>query len=140
MDEPVLSRIIHRSHSEPERLGLDWDSIWKSADSGLIKSWEIGRKLALQKPALAACAKLEELPPLNWKGGVSKKLKKTEKLGSLHYLAQWQGLRGQDLEIDMDAEITLTCSKTGMVVTFTPDLRKLASQQNDGEEEVAALI
>ncbi|WP_445672677.1 hypothetical protein [Pseudomonas inefficax] len=131
-----MNRIIHRSHAEPERLHLDWNSTWKSTDLGLIKSWEIGRKLADQKPALAACAKADELPPLNWKGGVSKKLKKREKFGSLHYLAQWQGLRGQDLEIDMDAEITLTCSKTGMVITFTPDLRKLANQQSDGEEEV----
>lgn len=129
-----MSRIIHRSYAEPERLGLDMNSIWKGADLGLIKSWEIGRKLAIQNPAIAACAKAEELPPLNWKGGVSKKLKKREKFGSLHYLAQWQGLRGQDLEIDLDAEVTLTCSKTGMVVTFTPDIRKLANQQSDGEE------
>ncbi|MBF8802243.1 hypothetical protein [Pseudomonas asiatica] len=134
-----MSRIIRRSHSEPERLDLDWNSVWKSADLGLIKSWELGRKLANQKPGLAACAKADELPPLNWKGGVSKQLKKREKFGSLHYLAQWQGLRGQDLEIDMDAEITRTCSKTGMVVTFTPDSRKLASQQNDiGDDETGA--
>lgn len=140
MDELAMSRLIHRSHAEPERHDLDWNSVWKGADSALIKSWEIGRKLADQAPALAACAKAGELPPLNWKGGVSKKLKKREKFGSLHYLAQWQGLRGQDLEIDMDAEITLTCAKTGMVVTFTPDLRKLANQQSDSEEEVTGSV
>ena len=130
-----MSRLIRRSHTEPERLGLDWSTVWQGTDLGLIKSWEIGRKLAIQKPELAECAKADELPPLNWKGGVHKQLKKREKFGSLHYLAQWQGLRGQDLEIDMDVEITLICSKTGMVVTFTPDTRKLASQQNDSGDD-----
>lgn len=132
-----MSRLIHRNHAEPERLDLDWSSVWKSVDLGLIKSWELGRKLADQKPGLAECAKADELPQLNWKGGVSKQLKKREKFGSLHYLAQWQGLRGQDLEIDMDAEISLTCSKTGMIVTFTPDSRKLANQQNDNGDDEA---
>lgn len=131
-----MSRFIHRNHAEPERLGLDWSATWEAADFGLIKTWEVGRKLAIQKPELEASAKAGELPPLNWKGGVSKQLKKREKFGSLRYLAQWQGLRGEDLDIDLDAEVTLICSKSNMVVTFTPDSRKLAAQQSDsGDEE-----
>lgn len=129
--DKIMNRLIRRNHNEPERLNLDWRSVWQGADSGLIKSWEIGRKLATQKPELAESSKANELPPLNWKGGVNKQLKKREKFGSLHYLAQWQGLRGEDLDIDMDTEVALTCSKTGMVVTFTSDSRKLASQQSE---------
>lgn len=130
-----MSRLIHRQHAEPERLGLNWSEVWEGADRGLIKTWETGRKLATQNPELEASAKADELPPLNWKGGVSKQLKKREKFGSLRYLAQWQGLRGQDLDIDLDAEVTLVCSKTKMAITFTPDSRKLATQQADNGEE-----
>lgn len=126
-----MSRTVHRRYTEPERSGLDWSEIWEGADRGVIKTWEIGRKLATQKPALAESAKAGELPPLNWKGGVAKKLKKREKFGSLRYLAQWQGLRGEDLNLDLEAEVTLTCSKTGMVTTFTPDIRKFANQPSE---------
>ena len=44
-----------------------------------------------------------------------------KKYGTLNYLAQWQGLRGDDLDIEPDQEYELTCSKTGMAVTFTAD-------------------
>ncbi|KWT68983.1 hypothetical protein APY03_7015 [Variovorax sp. WDL1] len=33
----------------------------------------------------------------------------------------WQGLRGDPLEIDTSAEVTLVCSKFGVSVTFTAD-------------------
>lgn len=65
---------------------------------------------------------------MHWKGGVSRALKKKDKFGALQYLAQWQGLRGEDLSIDLEAEVILICSATDMVVTFTPDLTKLADQ------------
>jgi hypothetical protein len=74
---------------------------------------------------------------LNWKGGVSRALKKKEKFGSLKYLAQWQGLRGESLYIDLEAELTMTCTTTGMVITFTPDLTKLADQQSSSDEDGA---
>lgn len=131
-----MSRLIQRSFSESERQGMDWSAIWHSEDLGLIKSWEIGRKLASQKPDLAAAALANELPPLNWKGGVSKQLKKREKYGSLRYLAQWQGLRGEDLVVDLDAELTLVCSKTNVIVTFTGDATKFANQTSESDEGV----
>lgn len=130
-----MSRLIQRSFSEPERQGMDWDIIWRSEDRGLIKSWEIGRKLAKLKPNLAAAALANELPPLNWKGGVSKQLIKREKFGSLRYLAQWQGLRGEDLVVDLDAEFTFICAKTQMQVTFTGDAGKFANQIDESDDK-----
>lgn len=130
-----MTTLIHRSINEPERSGLDWAATWKGPDRGLIKSWETGRKLAIHRPELTECCKAGELPPLNWKGGVARTLKKKDKVGALHYLAQWQGLRGDDLDVDLDAEVTLTCTKTGMVITYTGDITKLAAQQSDTENE-----
>ena len=65
-----------------------------------------------------------ELPPLGWKGGVERKLKAREKIGTLMYLAQWQGLRGEDLDIDTEAEPQHVCTRTGMRVIFTGDYEK----------------
>ena len=129
-----MSRLIQRSIAEPERQGLQRSEVWEAPDCGLIVAWETGRKLAIQQPELAEKALSGALPQLNWKGGVAKKLVKREKFGSLRYLAQWQGLRGEDLSIDLDAEVTLTCAKTEMVVIFTPDIRKLASSQDEAVE------
>ncbi len=64
------------------------------------------------------------LIPLGWKGGVETATKNKKKLGTLFYLAKWQGLRGDDLDIDLSAEITLTCEATGVHVTFTGDYDK----------------
>lgn len=126
--------IIQRLFSETDRQGLSWEQVWQGPDRGLIKCWETGRALAQQDSDLAERCRIGALPPLNWKGGVSRVLKKKEKFGALQYLAQWQGLRGEDLSISLEAELTMTCSTTGMVVTFTPDLTKLADQQNSTEE------
>jgi DNA helicase-2/ATP-dependent DNA helicase PcrA len=131
MPAPV---IIQRLFSEPDRQGLSWEQTWQGADRGLIKCWETGRALAQQDSELAQRCKSGALPPLNWKGGVSRLLKKKDKCGALQYLAQWQGLRGEDLCISLDAELTKTCFSTGMVVTFTPDLTKLAEQQINADE------
>ena len=65
------------------------------------------------------------MPVLGYKGGVEKILKKKEKIGALNYIAEWQALRGEDLNIDMDEEMVLTCTRTGVTVTFTMDLEKL---------------
>jgi len=130
-----MANSIHCSISEPERTGLDWSATWQGPDRGLITCWETGRKLAIQNPELAERCRAGELPPLNWKGGVVRSLKKKDKTGALHYLAQWQGLRGEDLSVDLDAEVTLTCTKTGMVITYTGDLTKLAAQQGDIDNE-----
>lgn len=123
--------ILRRSIDTPIRPAADWHTTWAGEDNGLIKCWEVGRKAGQQSPELAQAALNGELPVTGWKGGVSRALKKTDKYGALQYLAHWQGLRGEDLEIDLAAEITITCSKTGMRVTFTPDISKLIDQATD---------
>ncbi len=116
---------IYRSFSEPDRENLTWEETWRREDKGLIKNYEVGRALAIKEPELAEKAKRGELPVLAYKGGVEKALKKKEKIGALNYIAKWQALRGEDLNIDMDEELVWTCTKTKMRVTFTMDLEKL---------------
>ncbi|MCY1498495.1 AAA ATPase domain protein [compost metagenome] len=127
--------MVQRSFADPIRSDLDWASTWEGADRGLIKCWEIGRLLALKNPALADSCLRGALPPLHWKGGAARALKKKEKYGSLKYLAQWQGLRGEDLNVDLETDVMLTCQDSGMIVTFTADLTKLANQEGDAAEE-----
>ncbi|MBV4459312.1 hypothetical protein KVG96_15265 [Pseudomonas sp. COR58] len=123
-----MSQRIHRQIDVPLRTGLTRSQLWEAHDKGLIKCWEIGRQRAVRFPDLAKRCLADELPVLGWKGGVSRSLKKNEKYGSLKYLAEWQGLRGEHLDIDLSEERALTCSRTGMVVTFTPDRSKYFNQ------------
>jgi hypothetical protein len=110
---------IHRSRSQPNRANPSWEERWGQADQGLILCWEIGRERAEQHPQLSARATAGELIPLSWKGGVEKPIKPNHKYGSLFYLAMWQGLRGEDLDIDTGRDIEVTCTKNRTVVTFT---------------------
>lgn len=120
-----MSHRVYRSVTEPPRRErLTWSERWKGNDGGLITCWEVGRRLREQEPDLARRAENGELPPMGWKGGVEKEQKKKEKYGTLFYLAQWQGIRGEDLDIDLSDEPEITCSKTGMKVTFTGDVDK----------------
>lgn len=116
---------IFRSIKKPIREGLTWDERWREPDNGLINCWEVGRELAKREPELAEKAQRGELPVLGWKGGVEKKLK-GKKFGTLNYLAEWQGLRGEDLNIDPSEEVELVCSRTGMKVIYTPHVDKYA--------------
>jgi hypothetical protein len=128
-----MSQHVQRTIDTPLRSGLTRTQLWEAADKGLIKCWEIGRQRAARFPDLAQKCLAGELPVLGWKGGVSRSLKKNEKYGSLKYLAQWQGLRGEDLDIDLSAERSLTCSRTKMRVTFTPDRTKYFNQVAEAE-------
>ena len=119
-----MNQRIHRSNKESKREGLSWDERWEGKDKGLITCWEVGRELREKEPELASRAESGELPVLGWKGGVEKKTKKSEKFGTLFYLAQWQGLRGDDLAIDLSQESELVCTKTEMRVIYTGDLKK----------------
>ncbi|WP_458129621.1 hypothetical protein [Pseudomonas sp. Z2-11] len=120
---------IQRPITTEPRTGLSREELWDGPDKGLIKCWEVGRDRAQRFPELAQRCLAGELPVLGWKGGVSRSLKKTAKFGCLKYLAQWQGLRGEDLDIDLAQERTLTCSNTNMIVTFTPDRAKYVNQE-----------
>lgn len=128
---------IQRSFLEDPRPTLSWSETWEAEDNGLIKCWEVGRELAIKRPELAHACLAGELPPLGWKGGVARSLKKHEKFGSLNYLAQWQGLRGENLDVDTSTETVITCSRTHMIVTFTPEKTKYLNQAGDTQEQGA---
>lgn len=123
-----------RSIQEPKREGLTWEELWKSADSGLITCWERGRHKAIENPELSECCKNGELPVLAWKGGVKKKIK-GRKYGSLFYLATWQGLRGEDLNISLQEEKTIICARTQVQVLFTPNLMAYEALITESLEE-----
>jgi len=119
---------ILRPIEEPIRSGLDTRTRWHGEDGGLIACWERGREMAVESPDIAQQAKNEELMILPWKGGVEKRLKvKAPKIGTYRYLAMWQGLRGDDLNIDTAVEIVLTCSKFQQKVLYTDDAEKYAN-------------
>jgi hypothetical protein len=119
-----MTHKIFRSFEEPDRENLSWEELWEGPDKGLITCWEVGRKLRLNNSELAKKAEDGELPALGWKGGVEKRIQKGEKYGTLYYLAQWQGLRGDDLNINLAFKPPeLICSKTGMRVIYTADIK-----------------
>ena len=91
---------------------------WEGSDKGLIWCWERGRQKRSEHPELAARAHNGELVVLVWKGGVEKKLDIDKHPGSLQYLANWQGLRGEDLDIAISGERIFVCTKTGQAVVF----------------------
>ncbi len=120
-----MSSHIQRSYQEPDRGLSTHKERWKGEDKGVVTAWEVGRELAVKDPEMAQKAKNGELPPSVWKGGVAKKPKfKMRKYASLYYLAEWQALRGEDLDIDLNDEIDLTCSRTGVTMTYTFDMEK----------------
>jgi len=90
--------------------------------------------MAVAKPDLATRASDGELVVLVWKGGFEKKLD-GQKYGTLQYLATWQGLRGDGLDIDMVSETSVTCTKTGMTVVYTAEVAKYAKPQNSDSDD-----
>lgn len=117
---------IYRQISEPIRESLSWEERWKAEDRGIVTAWEVGRRENKDNPELAIKASKGELVELPWKGGYLKELKVKKKFGTLLYLAAWQGLRGEDLDIDTEVEKIMICPKTKMIVTFTSDQNKYA--------------
>ena len=119
---------LHRSINEEIREFVDMDHRWRGSDRGLIWCWERGRQMRNENPDLATRANNGELILLGWRGGVEPGVKLKSKKGTLNYLAQWQGLRGENLNIDISKEQELVCSKTGMRVVYTTDYRKYANK------------
>ena len=116
---------IQRKQSEKIRDGLSTEDEWKADDNGLIKCWEVGRALGIRDYSLALRAKAGALPNLGtWKGGVDQPLTSGFKYGTFRYLATWQGLSGQDLDIDTETEPELVCTATKVKVIFTSDPKK----------------
>jgi hypothetical protein len=114
------SRRIYRSIEEPIRTGLSWKETWQGPDQGLIWCWERGRQYRQEFPEKAAAAERGELVPDGWRGGVREKLKNVavKRDGTMQYLATWQGMRGEALNLDIDATYSLVCSRTGQIVEF----------------------
>jgi predicted NUDIX family NTP pyrophosphohydrolase len=110
---------LRRSVSQPIRIGLTWEELWLGPDKGLIWCWERGRQKGEEEPELAARARKGELVTLAWIGGVTEKLKTEKKLGTLNYLATWQGLRGEDLDMSLDGERVIVCTRTAQNVVFS---------------------
>lgn len=115
---------MYRSITDPIRLDPSFYERWGTVDLGLVTSWERGREKSVEEPKLAEQALAGRLLVLPWKGGVKKEIQKKIKFGVFNYLAMWQGLRGEDLNIDVEKETSLTCSATGKIVVFTGDLTK----------------
>jgi hypothetical protein len=107
---------------------------WKGGDNGVIAAWERGREISTEASdeakALTARARAGELVILPWKGGVERALK-AKKYGTMRYLAMWQGLRGEALDINFERESERTCIATGMTVTYTNDSSKYAGQESE---------
>ncbi|MEX0727703.1 MAG: hypothetical protein WD065_15610 [Planctomycetaceae bacterium] len=113
-----MANRIERSAKLPIRENLSYDECWNGPDRGLIWCWERGRRKQLSEPEIADRAKNGELIVLAWKGGAGTAKKLKEKPGTLRYLATWQGLRGDDLNIDLDGKHPISCAKTGITVVF----------------------
>jgi hypothetical protein len=123
--------IVSCKFNEPPALPEKHTDRWCGKDMGLIAAWVRGIEKRDEPPDLATqCAK-GELPVLAWKGGCQRYIK-SGKTGSLLYLATWQGLRGEDLHIDMESEPVMHCSRTGTQVIFTLDKKKLFKGEEDG--------
>lgn len=126
-------RTLYRSKQEPNREGLTTPELWATLESGLIGCWERGREKRTKDPELARSAERGELPILAWVGGVEKKLISIdEKPAPLSYLATWQGLRNEDLNIMLDGVCRHTCTRTGQIVVFSTDWRTMLKEKNGG--------
>jgi hypothetical protein len=103
-----------------------WEQRWEGPDGGLRACWQAGQDLRDRRPDLAQAVKQGQLPELPWKGGVAPGLKARRKWGSPYYLAMWQGLRGDPLTATHETDVALTCSATGVTVTYTSDSTRWA--------------
>ena len=133
-----MSNVIFRSIDTPIRKDLTWEESWTGEDSGLIYCWEKGIEMSFESPNKAEKALNGELLILSWRGGVRKKLKDKEedgvtieniKRGTFNYLATWQGLRGEALNIDLTKKLFIVCSKYNQKVVFKPKKFKLIQKE-----------
>jgi hypothetical protein len=133
-----MSTVLFRSIDTPIRKDLTWEESWTGEDAGLIYCWEKGIEMSFESPNKAEKALNGELLILSWRGGVRKKLKDKEedgvtieniKRGTFNYLATWQGLRGEALNIDLTKKLFIVCSKYNQKVVFKPKKFKLIQKE-----------
>jgi hypothetical protein len=124
---------LSRSITEDIRQYQNMDHRWHMDDDGLIWCWERGRQMAKEQPELLQRAKEGELMVLGWKGGFELKenRREKEKFGTYKYLAQWQGLREEDLSIDTDSVVVIRCPVSDVQVTFTNEPFYLDSEEDE---------
>lgn len=123
-------RIVHEA-GRPIELPQGWDDRWEGPDDGLIATYVRGTEIGADNASLRASALAGELPVLPWAGGLASRIKSKTKMGSLHYLAMWQGIRGESLNIETSEQTKLTCTKFGITVTFTGDITLLQSSTTE---------
>lgn len=117
--------IVTNAASHPPPLDENFATRIEGPDKGVINAWITGLAKRADSPELAAKAAAGELPVLPFRGGVETAIKTKTKVGHLLYVAMWQGLRGEDLYIDTESEISMTCTRTGVPVLYTMDFEKL---------------
>lgn len=115
-------RITAAAAFPPSQPG-DWTARWEGQDHGLIAAWFAGREYAQHAPDVAEQARRGVLVALPFKRGATTPVKGM-RWGTLLYVAMWQGMRGEDLDIDPTADVRLTCSSTGGAITYTLDSRR----------------
>lgn len=126
--------LIHKSVLEPIYEDPVYDTRINGYDKGLINAWNVGRRLAKNNEDLVTRAKNGELPILGFKGGIKNTPKIKLKYGCLWYLAELQGIKGIDLNIDLEKEVALICSRTNIKVIFTSDSSKYSVPDDNPQE------
>ena len=118
-----MTSSLHRSVEIPIRNALSMDERWSGPDRGLIWCWERGRQKREVEPELATRASNGELIRLVWKRG------------TFQYLATWQGLRGEDLNIVLDEARVIDCSVSGKSFVFKAGV--VSEEELEDEARVA---
>lgn len=103
------------------REGSSWDQLWLGLDRGLIGCWERSPEKRLEEPELAARADNGGFVAPASKDRVEKKHKR-KKTGAMGYLTAWQELRGEELDIGLEDEQVIVCSRTGQTIIFCTNL------------------
>ena len=107
-----------------------------SAGDALRICHSIGQKLRETNSELASRAENGELPALNWPGGSDTEPFPPRQFGSLFYLAQWQGLRGEpwhgltgsNKNMSTTRPVGIKCAESGMITIFIKDAKKYLSK------------
>ncbi len=127
--------IVQAFVADPPPQRADYEERNNGPDMGIVNAWLAGLEKRNEWHLAVQSALRNELPVLPFKGGVVKAINSKTKIGALHYLAMWQGLRSEDLRIDMQAEPVMVCSAYGVRVTFTGDIKKLLPETEDEDDD-----
>lgn len=90
---------------------------WEGPDGGLVAAWRQGLLMRELRPDWVQAADQNELPELPWRGGGSEVIK-GKRMGTWLYLAMWQGLRGEALDINTAEPLEMQCARTRVTTLF----------------------